>query len=136
MPTVISVATSAASTSPPPSTDSAMIGGLTRRRFGPVIWFMPVAKLSPMSHATISITPWMPNVNMAESIGSPVKFFMPSQVVQPPASDSSRAADPSSARRQFERNVSSTIAQTFGTSLMSAAATPSTRNAIRTQWAA
>jgi len=26
--------------------------------------FMPVAKLSPISQATISITPWMPNVNV------------------------------------------------------------------------
>ena len=49
---------------------------------------MPVAKLSPISQATISITPWMPKVNMSDSTGSPVKFVMPSQVVQPPASDS------------------------------------------------
>jgi hypothetical protein len=42
---------------------------------------MPVAKLSPMSQAMISITPWMPNVIMPESTASPVKWRMPSQVV-------------------------------------------------------
>ena len=72
---------------------------------------MPVAKLSPMSQATISITPWMPKVNIPESNGSPVKLRMPSQVVQPDASDSTTPVVPSSASCQLENSVSSNVAQ-------------------------
>ncbi len=59
-----------------------------------VCWFMPVAKLSPISQATISITPWMPKVIINESSGSCVKCRMPSQVVQPEASESTRPVAP------------------------------------------
>ena len=44
-------------------------------------WFMPVAKLSPMSQATISITPWMPKEMSTDSSGAEVKFLRPSNVV-------------------------------------------------------
>ena len=44
-------------------------------------WLMPAAKLSPISQATISMTPWMPNVTISESVGSLVKLDMPIQVV-------------------------------------------------------
>ena len=46
-----------------------------------VRWFMPVAKLSPISQATISITPWMPNEIATDSSGALVKFRKPSKVV-------------------------------------------------------
>ena len=44
-------------------------------------WFMPTAKLSPISQATISITPWMPKEMSSESSGALVKLRMPSKVV-------------------------------------------------------
>ena len=55
----------------------------TRRRRLPslVRWFMPVAKLSPISQATISMTPWMPNEMATDSSGAWVKFRRPSKVV-------------------------------------------------------
>ena len=46
-----------------------------------ICWFMPVAKLSPISQATISITPWMPKEMRTESSGAEVKFLRPSKVV-------------------------------------------------------
>ncbi len=97
---------------------------------------MPVAKLSPISQATISITPWMPKVNMAESTFSPVKLRMPSQVVQPPASESRSAALPRRASRQFESIVASTTRQTLGTRRTSAAASAATSSAVNAQLAA
>ncbi len=42
---------------------------------------MPVAKLSPISQATISITPWMPKAMRTESSGAEVKLRRPSKVV-------------------------------------------------------
>ena len=78
---------------------------------------MPVAKLSPISQATISITPWMPKVNISDSTGSPVKFVMPSQVVQPPASDSTMAAVPSMASCQLVKKTSSTTRHRRGPTL-------------------
>jgi hypothetical protein len=39
---------------------------------------MPVAKLSPISQATISITPWMPKEMATDSSGALVKFRKPS----------------------------------------------------------
>ena len=44
-------------------------------------WFMPTAKLSPISHATISITPWMPKAIAKDSSGARVKLRRPSKVV-------------------------------------------------------
>ena len=82
-------------------------GAVTRAMPARGTVLMPVAKLSPISQATISITPWMPKVNMSDSTGSPVKFVMPSQVVQPPASDSTMAAVPSMASCQLVKNTSS-----------------------------
>ena len=74
-------------------------------------WLMPVAKLSPISHATISSTLCTPNVIINDRNGSPVKFTMPSQVRQPEASDSRMAAAPSSASCQLLNAVSSTVFQ-------------------------
>ena len=42
---------------------------------------MPVAKLSPISQATISITPWMPKEMSTDSSGAEVKLRRPSKVV-------------------------------------------------------
>ena len=42
---------------------------------------MPTAKLSPISQATISITPWMPNEMNTDSSGALVKLRRPSKVV-------------------------------------------------------
>ena len=93
-----------------------MSGAVTRLMPARGTVLMPVAKLSPISQATISITPWMPKVNMSDSTGSPVKFVMPSQVVQPPASDSTSAALPSSASCQLVKKMSSTTRQKRGPS--------------------
>ena len=68
---------------------------------------MPVAKLSPISQATISITPWMPKVIISDSTGSLVKFRMPSQVVQPYASESTTPVAPKRASCQLEKKTSS-----------------------------
>ena len=46
-----------------------------------ICWFMPVAKLSPISQATISITPWMPKAMRMDSSGAEVKLRKPSKVV-------------------------------------------------------
>ena len=51
------------------------------RRPSEVRWFMPTAKLSPISQATISITPWMPNEMNTDSSGALVKLRRPSKVV-------------------------------------------------------
>ena len=51
------------------------------RRPSEVRWFMPTAKLSPISQATISITPWMPKEMKTDSSGALVKLRMPSKVV-------------------------------------------------------
>ncbi|MGD9830442.1 MAG: hypothetical protein AB7E70_09325 [Hyphomicrobiaceae bacterium] len=72
---------------------------------------MPVAKLSPISQATISITPWMPKVIIRESTGSLVKLRMPSQVVQPEATDSTMPVRPSTTSRQLVRTFSSSPRQ-------------------------
>jgi len=127
---------SATSTNPPPITDSATIGALTVRPARPRTWFIPVAKLSPISHATISMMPWMPKVNMADSTDSPVKFRMPSQVVQPPASESRSAAVPISARRQFVNIAVSISAQSRGRKRISTPATARPASPIRIQFAA
>jgi hypothetical protein len=63
---------------------SSRASGLARRP-------SPEAKLSPISHAITSITPWMPNVMRNESTGSPVKLRMPSQVVHSEASERTNA---------------------------------------------
>ena len=44
-------------------------------------WLIPVAKVSPISQATISITPWMPKATRTESSGAEVKLRRPSKVV-------------------------------------------------------
>ena len=90
---------------------------------------MPVAKLSPISQATISITPWMPNVNISDSTGSPVKLRMPSQVVHPPASDRTKAAEPSSVSCQLVKNIFSTTLRTRRPKPDSASAIKSARSA-------
>ena len=87
---------------------------------------MPVAKLSPISQATISITPWMPKVNMSDSTDSPVKFVMPSQVVQPPASDNTIAAVPSIASCQLVKKISSMTRHSRGPTLKSSITAAST----------
>ena len=51
------------------------------RRPSAARWFMPTAKLSPISQATISITPWMPNEMNTDSSGALVKLRRPSKVV-------------------------------------------------------
>ncbi len=52
----------------------------------------------------------MPNVTMAESRGSPVKLYMPSQVRQPAAAERTMPVKPSNAKRQLEKIVSSMAA--------------------------
>ena len=51
------------------------------RRPSDARWFMPTAKLSPISQATISITPWMPKEMKIDSSGAQVKLRRPSKVV-------------------------------------------------------
>ena len=89
----------------PPSVDRFA----RERFFSGTCWFMPVAKLSPISHATINIRPWIPNVTIADRIGSPVKFFIPSHVVQPDARDSTMPVVPSRPSCQLRRKTLSMI---------------------------
>ena len=96
--------------SPIPAPSQVCTAGLTRVDGAlRLCVFMPVAKLSPINQATISITPWMPKVIMPDSSASPVKLRMPSQVVYPDASDSTTPVVPRSASCQLENMVSSSV---------------------------
>ncbi len=53
------------------------------------------AKLSPINHALMSITPWMPKVMRRLNQRLSVKFVIPSQVVQPEATDNASAVEAS-----------------------------------------
>ena len=111
-----------------------MSGAVTRVMPARGTVLMPVAKLSPISQATISITPWMPKVNISDSTGSPVKFVMPSQVVQPPARESTIAAVPSMASCQLVKKTSSITRHSRGPTLnraISAAMTTTVRRMLR-----
>ena len=61
-----------------PSSMPTVASTMRRRLPSGVRWFMPVAKLSPISQATISMTPWMPNEMATDSSGAFVKFLRPS----------------------------------------------------------
>ena len=64
-----------------PSSMPTLASTSRTRRPSELRWFMPTAKLSPMSQATISITPWMPKEMNTDSSGALVKLRRPSKVV-------------------------------------------------------